>query len=89
MGRRILQWVYLTEMKILENLMKKKILNYLRAEFLRDKFGSPENVQKNLEVANLLLKNEDKRLKTLVSGLNDQELLEYLIRADTQIPSQE
>lgn len=68
---------------------EEKILNYLRAEFLRDKFGSPENVQRNSEVANQLLKNEDKRLKTLVSGLNDQELLEYLIRADTQIPSQE
>ncbi|EHE94267.1 MAG: hypothetical protein ACTIL5_09260 [Lactococcus cremoris] len=66
---------------------EEKVFNYLRADFLRNNFGSPEEVQKNSESAKQLLKVEDKRLRTLVSGLSDQELLEHLKRADTHIPS--
>lgn len=71
----------------IRKVYEEKIFNYLRADFLRKNFGSPDNVQKNFGVANQLLENEDKRLKNFVSGLSDQELLDYLKRADTHIPS--
>lgn len=61
------------------------VLKYFRADFLRETFGSPENVQANAELANQLLNAEDKRLKKLVSELSDQELWDTLKTAETHI----